>query len=92
MISSLKNDGGFIYAYIEWSVVNDLGQHENFGKFVWINDVWIHGSYRKKEELRNLIKLVYDHEFTQNSQFVYWSRGKYSDRQSLYLKKRFKRS
>lgn len=87
MISKLHNKDGFIYAYIEWQVVNKDGQYEDNGEYIYVQDLWIQENNRNKGIMKRLIGMVNRHKFSQNAKYVYWVREKYNDRVSrLFLK------
>lgn len=86
MISYLKNNEGFIYAYAEWHIVNEMGTPKDGGDYVYIQDIWIHENLHNKGVLKELINIINVHPFTRFSNYVYWVRYKYNERMSKYKK------
>ena len=72
MTSVIKNEAGFVVAYCEWEIVNADGQFENNGKYIYIQNIWIHDKHRKTSLLRDLAEQIYNHRYTRNSKYVYW--------------------
>ena len=84
MISSLKNDDGLVYAYIEWQVVNSEGDFENKGYFVYIQDCWVHKDYRNSGCINKLIPMIHDHEFAEKVEFIYWKNLRHGEKKHMY--------
>ena len=92
MISCLKDNNGFIFAYLEWQIVNVMGQFEDNGEYCYIQDYWIHPAWREEHKyiLAELSQQINDHKFSKNLKWIYWNREKYNDRLSkLYPKEKF---
>ncbi len=85
MIEKEKNEQGFIYAYLEWLLVNDEGQISKNGEFCWVNDLWIHKDYRRNGVLRSLINKLCEHA-PPTARYGYWTREKYNGRKSICRK------
>jgi len=83
MISVLKNDDGYVTGYIEWEIVNKDGQFENNGKYIYIQNVWIHPQERKTEALRDLAVLINKHPYSQKATHVYWELYKDKDNKKI---------
>lgn len=88
MVYTEKTKQGFIYAYAEWWIVNKDGQIDRNGEYVFINDLWIHEDYRYKGVMRRFIHKGAK-EYPQ-LKYLYYRRGKYSDRLTLYSRKQLK--
>jgi len=82
MISSLKTREGLIYAFIEWSILDEQGKFKSRGEFIYIHDVWIYKKYRNRETLWTLIGLVDKHPFCEFAVWVYWKNGKHNFRKT----------
>ena len=82
MIESIKDNEGFIYAYIEWSLRNKFGLEDNDGTYVWVNDLWVHKDYRHKKLIRMLSIKIYKR--VPWVEQVYWKRDKHGGRYSQY--------
>lgn len=89
MISTLKNFDGMIYAYAEWRVVDETGTMNSAGRYLYINDLWIHEKYRGKEVMNALIRLMDEHELVKHVVGVYWENLKHKNRLTpLYNRER----
>ena len=92
MISTLKTTDGFIEAYIEWRVVNDLGKMKENGEYIYVADLWIHPSARFKGAIKDLIVLIDQDERSHNAHSVYWTNLKHKERITpTYTKERLLR-
>ncbi len=89
MIHTLHNPDGFIYAYASFITVDFFGKPKNEGFYIHISDVWIHGSYRNGEALKELIRHIDNHPECKNAKFVYWRRDKYDRISKTYDRERF---
>jgi len=92
MIVNLKNFDNFIFAYLEWQIVNARGQFEDSGEYCYIQNYWINEKWRSEYRiiLAELSQQIADHKFSKNLKWIYWRRYKYNDRLSkLYSKDRF---
>ena len=89
MINVLKNEQGLIYAYIEWSVLDESFHYAEDGRYVYIWDLWIHPDFTRLENFRKLIELIADDRRSWASEIVYWKRGKYDERRRVYSKNQF---
>lgn len=72
MIITLKDRNHLVYAYVEWNVVDDTGRTVKDGPNIYINNMWIHRSYRGSSAFQKLCERVYEHPYSQNSKWVYW--------------------
>ena len=72
MISVLKTGDGLVKAYIEWEVVNENGQFDNAGAYIYIQNCWIHPFGRWNGALQKLAKLIDEHPYAHATRFVYW--------------------
>ena len=80
MISTLKNNERFVFAYILWETVDQLGNQDPKGEYLYISDLWIHPTCRRLTALKELIKIIDSNEASQSAKWVYWKREKYGDR------------
>ena len=98
MITVLKNDNGYVYAYCEWEILNKEGQFENDGDIVYVQNIWVQKKERYKDAVKELIELMYKHPYTQNSNYVYFVITRDKDNKKIleseerpYIKKTIKR-
>lgn len=70
MMSVLKNDDGYIEAYIEWEMINS--------SFLAVKHIWIHESLRSRGMMngttRHLALLVIENEYSKGFTHVGWER------------------
>ena len=87
MITEFKTKDGYIYSYCIWTTVNHHGITVNGGKYLYIDEIWVHDAHRKRG-MRELIKEL-NRVVPHNVRHVYWIRRKYNLRASrLYSRER----
>ena len=92
MISYLKNQSDYIYAYAEWRVVNKDGQIETDGDYIYIVDLWIHPYRSGRKTLKHLIQRIDTHPAGYTAKWVYWKSQKHKDRLTpSYSRKRLRK-
>ena len=72
MISTIKNNDGFVIAYAEWQILNYLGQFQDGGSFLYIQNIWIHEKQRFGDTFRDLIKSIDSNKYSKSADMVYW--------------------
>lgn len=77
MITTRSNEQGFIYAYIEWEVVDEETKMVKDGKYFYIEDMWIHPEYRNKGIIQDIIKELFFDKRTQSVEYYFYRREKY---------------
>lgn len=82
MIVTKKDKQGKIIAYAEYLVVDSFGHQCGWGQYVWVNDAWVHKDYKNSNILKEFVKK--EHAKLPWVKYIYWHRGKYSDRMSCY--------
>ena len=92
MIQTLKTERGYVYAYIEYSIVNAQGQFQDLGEYCFIHHLWIHPEYRTTNshvrKIGELIQKVNEDKFMANVRFVYWLRERRNGRQVIFPRTR----
>ena len=88
MVTSIKNNDGFVVAYIEAWPVGPSGFPKFEGEYLWVHDLWIHDTYRQNGMLQQLIwKMLGRVPYVE---YGYWRRHKYNGRISkVYRKEQF---
>ena len=81
MIQTLKNKHGYVYGYIEYTVVDFFGKVTNGGEYGYIRRCWIHEDHRRNQLEKLIQKVDNDPEFN-NVKWVYWINEKQNDRQT----------
>jgi len=72
MITSLKDGKGRIIAYCEWRLVGPSGYEMENGQYVWVNDCWVHSSYRYDHRINHLIDEVM--QIVPSAKYCYFQR------------------
>ena len=67
MITSLKTEDGFPYAFIEWEQIDK--------DHILIKYSWVHENYRNNGAIPAMVRLMMDMESTHDTDFVAWERG-----------------
>lgn len=91
MITTLKNDDGYIYAYMEWRLVSKYGLSVGEKEYIFIKDLWIHQWHRGNGSLQDLIDEVSKDPLVKKTKFVYWNNLKRNRLSKTYSKTRFKK-
>jgi len=76
MIYTLHDENDFVYAYICFCTVDKFGNYQNKGDYIYVEDIWVHKSYRNSDVRMKLYRHVALHEETENTLLVYWTRYK----------------
>ena len=87
MISTLKNPGNYVTAYMEWHVCNKLGIPIKDGEYCNVRDLWVHEAYDGKKAISEFITILDEHPSTHNVKWIYWYRTKYNDRPSRLFRR-----
>ena len=86
MIATLKDERGYVYAYIEYHILDEKSQFKDFGEYCFIQTLWVHPCRRRTSfnpyinELKGLIKKVNEDKFMKNVKWVSWWNEKHDDR------------
>jgi hypothetical protein len=78
MIAVRKNEDGYIWAYVEFFIVNQDGTGNDKGKWCFVKKCWIHEKYRNSNTLKQLIKE--EHNKFPSIEKIYYQEDKYEDR------------
>ena len=74
MIKTQNDANGLIYSYIEYQVLNEKGQWDKDGEYVYIENFWIHPFYKGVNTLKRLIPLILTDPMTFKCRWYYWER------------------
>lgn len=76
MLIELKNNDGYIYAYMSFNVVDEYNHITSQGTEALINGYWIHENYRwnTKNIFRYFVNKVFWHEECRNIEYFHWIR------------------
>ena len=70
MVETVKNGDGFILGYIEWNLLDKFGQFGN--GYIYIADIWIHDLWKSYGVFEELVRMVDEHPFSKDAEYVYW--------------------
>lgn len=76
MITTLSTEDKYVYAYCEWTVVDDLGGDDDNGNFMFVRDFWVHNNYRP-HGFKNLIIKMEMLCISKPFKWVYWNNRKH---------------
>jgi hypothetical protein len=91
MITVLKNSDGFVYAYMDWYIVDGDGQQNSAGHYLFIDGIWIHEKYRGIQVMKSLWKCTGEKKELKDVTDVYWTNLKHNRQVYLKPKERFLR-
>ena len=77
MITCLKNQGGYILAYLEWDMIDDDGQMHPGAINRWnlfVKHIWVHEDYNFMECLRLIVHKMSLDKNTNGVRFIEWER------------------
>jgi len=90
MITTTKNDQGYVKSFIEWGIVDKDGVLDKDGKYLFVYDTWVHTEHRHTGLLKEMIARMFESSLEYNYEFVYYRRDKYDGKVSrLYLATKF---
>ena len=92
MVHTLHTKEDFIYAYVVFKTVDEHGKAKNEGLYIYVEDMWIHDSFRRSEVFKELVKYIDNHPQTANAVGVYWRREKYNRFSKIYKREAFLKS
>ncbi len=79
MIETKTTTEGLIYSYVVYELVNQQGYKDPNGEYIFIDDLWVHESYRNNGTIKYYIKTIAD-KFPQAKFGYFVRRWKYPDR------------
>lgn len=88
MIIDLKNDDGYVYAYCVYQIVDENGKTKAGGKYVYVEELWIHKKYRR-ETLNEVIAMILTDPNILNCTDVYYEKRKRNYKIKQYKIARF---
>ena len=87
MIETLKDDKGEIKAVIEWWIVDNRGQFDPKGNYIFVNEVDISKSSENNGVLKTFIKIITDK--IPYAKYCYFQRRKYDMRIKMYSRRQW---
>lgn len=89
MLTTLKNRDGYIYSLIDWRVVDNHGEVNKAGHYLYIRHFWIHPKHRNYETWKMIIGQLNSEPEIKDTVYVYWKNTKHNYRLTpLYLRTR----
>ena len=86
MILTKKDNKDRVIAYLEYNVVDKIGQLCDVGQYIRVVDTWVHKSICERGTLLKFFKdNIYKYPTVK---WVYWWRKKYNYRDSIYSRER----
>jgi len=89
LLTSLKDNEGKIISYCEWRLVGESGLEVPSGKYVWVNDFWVHEKYRNKNKVNRMIDEIM--RIVPQAEYVYFQRKNVSDKIHIYSRSQMER-
>lgn len=74
MLYTLKNSEGYIYAYMEFDIVDNNGKWKNEGNHLYIRDLFVHNNYDGEEVIKEFILKLDNDIRTKYVEKIYWER------------------
>lgn len=93
MITKIQNNQGYVVGYLVYHQVNEEGILDDSGKYVYIEDMWVHQPSRHTKVMARLIDKAWGENWQKEDlEFVYYERSKYDHRKSkIYTIRQFLR-
>ena len=89
MVTNIKDTEGRIVAIAEWRLVGDSGLECTNGRYIWLNDIWIHDAYRNKRLLNRIIDEIMT--IVPEAQYCYFQRKDINDKIHIYSRRHWER-
>ena len=89
MVTCLKDKEGRIIAYCEWRLVGDSGLEVPNGRYVWVNDLWVHRVFRGKNKVNRIIDEIM--RMVPQADYCYFQRKHVNEKLHLYTRHQMER-
>ena len=86
MVKTIKDEEGKVISYMEYYRLNGNTMFDNNGKYIFVHYCWAHESLNISNVIRYYLQEVIAK--INNVYVIYWIRGKYNNRRSVYGIKR----
>jgi len=90
MVKVLRTRKGYVKAFLEYVVLDQDGNINDNGKYLYINDMWIHKKHRRQKLMKILISELFQ-KFYGKIETIYWVRHKYDERMTKFHISRFQK-
>ena len=86
MVITREDAEGRVIAWAEFRRVNEKGIEDICGDYLWVEEVWVHKDFRTRKGFNDILKAFINTYAAKYPwcQYIYWQRGKYNERMSLY--------
>jgi len=82
MVTVLKDEEDRVISYCEWCLVDEKGDLQDNGRYLFVRELWIHEKYRQKGMIEKMIYKIAPE--APAAIYAYWRRRKYNDRIKLF--------
>lgn len=89
MITTLKDEGGKVVAFCEWRLLGESGLEVPSGKYVWVNDCWVHEDYRNKHKVARIIDEIM--RTVPQAEYCYFQRKDVNRKVHMYSRAQWER-
>lgn len=89
MITTIQDSEGKVTAYCEWRLVGQSGYDMENGKYVWVNDLWIHKSVRHKGLVNDIIDRIMT--IVPQAEYCYFQRKRYNNKVRIFTNSQMER-
>lgn len=83
MVEVIKDKDDKVIAFCEWNLLDRNGHFDDKGKYVWVQDLWIHDKHRGNGMLRDIINKI-ALQRAPESIICSFRRGKHNKRLRVY--------
>ena len=90
MLCKKMDSDGKIIAICEWRLVGQSGYDMENGKYVWVNDLWIHESVRGQNKLYEIIDDIFA-LVPETTEYCYFQRKEHNNRVRIFTRRQMER-
>lgn len=89
MVTTLKNEDGYVIALCEWRLVGASGYEVPNGEYIWINDMWVHEDYRHIHKVNRIIDEIMC--LVPEAKYAYFQRKNKNERLRIFTRAQWER-
>lgn len=89
MVTTIKDDDGKIVTYCEWRLVGQSGYETPSGKYIWVNDLWVHESVRHTQRVGRIIDEIM--RLVPQAEYCYFQRKDKNIKLRLFSRRQWER-
>jgi len=82
MLAIRKNEDGYVYAYVDYRIVNQDGTDNKEGIYCYVWNIWVHPKYRRKDVLKEWLDV--ERIKFPLVKWLYFKRSKYGGRIRMF--------